>query len=484
MPIELPALALQPVQQPDILGRYAKIQQIRSMGQEAQLRDQQIQAATQANELQAQKVKDMQTVTKLYMKNHGDIDQTVQDAANAGVTPETLQGLQQHATQMKMQIADLIQKQGANASTQADLMMGAHKAVEDAPLASRPQVYQQQLIGLHRAGVDVSQMPMQYPGDEAFKILGVGVQGYTKQIQQALQEAEAAKNTGQAAQANTEAQLNQAKLAQVQAGGAVPGVSLDVQEANSWLKQHPGKTLADFMKYKATLVPITNINLQAGLLNDQAKQMAAQNYAQTGQLPAGMMRSPAMSAQILNNAASGPGGIPNIAANKATFQANEGSLKALQKNFDQVTAFENTAGKNLDVFLKTAQKVVDSGSPWINRPLRMVAGSGLGSEDQAAFNAARQTAITEIAKVLNSNASGVLSDSARHEVEGLIGPNASLKQIVSAANILKQDMANRHQAYQEQIDSIKGRVGAKSAPAAGAPAQGGAFDWNSMPQHQ
>jgi hypothetical protein len=33
---------------------------------------------------------------------------------------------------------------------------------------------------------------------------------------------------------------------------------------------------------------------------------------------------------------------------------------------------------------------------------------------------------------------------------------------VSAANILKQDMANRHESYQQQINDIKGRLNPKS----------------------
>lgn len=157
-------------------------------------------------------------------------------------------------------------------------------------------------------------------------------------------------------------------------------------------------------------------------------------------------------------------------AAKGGVQADVGSLKKLQSNFDSVSAFENTAGKNLDTFLQTAKGVVDSGSPLINSPLRRVSGQMAGSDKQAAFNAARTTALTEIAKVLNSsNASGVLSDSARHEVEGLIGPDATLKQIYSAAKILRTDMSNRHTAYQDQINEIKGRLKGQTASDSNTP---------------
>jgi hypothetical protein len=223
-----------------------------------------------------------------------------------------------------------------------------------------------------------------------------------------------------------------------------------------------------YEKFK-TLVPQFNIAMQNGLLKNSAMEMAAENYFQTGQMPNGM-RSPAMSAAIINKAAElHPDATKDLAGNRVAFKANQSSLESIQKNFDQVTAFENTAGKNLDTFLGVAQKVIDSGSPLVNAPLREAVSKLAGSPDQAAFEAARTTALTEIAKVLNSsNASGVLSDSARSEVGQLIGPNASLRQIVSAANILKQDMGNRHEAYQYQINDIKGRLGGAGAQTTGA----------------
>jgi len=248
--------------------------------------------------------------------------------------------------------------------------------------------------------------------------------------------------------------------------------SPELQAMDAWLAKNPGKDASDYAIMMKKLVPQFNLNMQQGLLGGSAMDLAAQNYLQTGQMPQGM-RSPGMSSAIINRAgemAKQNPELANLASNRAAYAANKTSLDSLQKNFDQVNAFENTAGKNLDQFLNTAKKVVDSGSPWVNTPLRLVAQQGLGSTDQAAFNAARQTALTEIAKVLSSsNASGVLSDSARGEVSQLIGPNASLKQIYSAANILKQDMQNRHDSYQQQISDIKGRFNF-GGQGAGAPA--------------
>lgn len=288
-------------------------------------------------------------------------------------------------------------------------------------------------------------------------------------------------------------------------------VPLANQEASQWLQANPGKSLSDYQTWAAGVHANATQQAELALLRNlggasgaapgtsgtqgaSALTSAQQEGMKVGMSPAALDQAANLYRQGQNVQVRGRGAIgtaqmeaiqnraaelsptADIAANKANYAANAESLKNLQKNYDQVTAFENTAGANLNQFLTVAKAAVDSGSPWINTPLRLVNQQMVGSTNMAAFNAARQTALTEIAKVMNSsNASGVLSDSARQEVEKLIGPDATLAQIYSAANILKKDMDNRQRAYQQQIDQIHGRLGG-SAPAAatqGIPAQAG-----------
>lgn len=196
-------------------------------------------------------------------------------------------------------------------------------------------------------------------------------------------------------------------------------------------------------------------------LTDSSVDQNALRYLQSGELPAFGQGAAAAAARqrILNRAAELQGDGAGIAANKADYRANSGSLTALQKNRDAVVSFENTAGKNLDLFLKLAQPIIDSGSPWVNQPLRSISKSGLGSADQAAYDTARQVALNEIAKVTsNPGLSGQLSDSARHEVSGLLPESATLAQIYRVANVLKQDMENRRVSYDQQLGEIRGRL--------------------------
>jgi hypothetical protein len=273
----------------------------------------------------------------------------------------------------------------------------------------------------------------------------------------------------------TPAQVSQAKVP--------TEASLAVKSAQGDETATKARKLITADKIAARPVNVINTNQLGGDANKAGLDLAADNYRRTGQLPGGFSRSPETTKAIIQRAGEldqADGG-QGIAFNKAVYNANKSSLATIQKNFDQVTAFENTAGKNLDLFLKTAQPMIDSGSPFINTPLRSLSQQGLGSAELTAVNVARNTALTEIAKVLNSsNASGVLSDSARHEVSELIGQNATLKQIYAAANILKQDMANRHQSYQQQIQDIQQRLlnrgPQQGTPQGSGPQQGGGAD--------
>jgi hypothetical protein len=300
--------------------------------------------------------------------------------------------------------------------------------------------------------------------------LGLMTQGQyieqEKQSREAKQAAAALRETSaKATVAEQEAALTPQQRAQLKISGEPAGA-----EMQDWLKKNPGKGASDFLKWKSSLAPTATFNLQSSLLTPEAKQMAGQAFAQTGQLPAGM-RSPAMSAGILNQAAASPGGVPDIAANKATYGADTASLKKLQTTFDQVSAFENTAVKNLDLYISKAQAIPDIGARFANVPLRMITGKMIGEKNYAAMQAARQTAATETAKVLGSaNASGVLSDSQKKEAMDVLDGNLPLAATIEVVNTLKQDFKNRHQSYQDQLKDIKGRMSPQSAQPAAAPA--------------
>lgn len=193
-------------------------------------------------------------------------------------------------------------------------------------------------------------------------------------------------------------------------------------------------------------------------LTPEAIRMLGTQFAMTGTMPSLGMGGKTDREIIFNEAAEQLKGM-DLATQKSAYTANQASLTALQKSHDAVLSFENTASKNLALFLASAKPIVDSGSPAMNTPLRLVDEKLLGSQDLAAYRAARLVALNEIARVTsNPNLTGAMSDNAREEVKSLIPENATLAQIYHVADVLTKDMANRRQSLKEQIDEVQKRI--------------------------
>jgi hypothetical protein len=249
--IQLPALGLRPPEQPDALGSLSKLMAMKSMVNQQQLQQSQLQSQQQEQQLRQQQINDQQIVRDAFLKNNGDLDKTLTDAAKGGATPQTLQALQLHALDVKTKTLDLVSKQGVEAKRQADLMQGAHDAVAGVSEADRPAAWQKQLIGLHTQGVDVSQMPMQYPGDDQFKMLGAVVKGHSQQVEEAFKQAETQKNTAQAGEATASQALKQKEAAYYAANGGAPGVPPETVEMNDALRRGVIKSPSQWAGYKA-----------------------------------------------------------------------------------------------------------------------------------------------------------------------------------------------------------------------------------------
>lgn len=200
-----------------------------------------------------------------------------------------------------------------------------------------------------------------------------------------------------------------------------------------------------------------------------AIDQAAMKYAQTGEMSGLGMGNAVLRRQIMNRAAEL---YPNntLAGNAAMFKANQASLQNVTKTLDTLSAFENTAGKNLDQFLALASKIPDTGVPWLNTPVRLVDEKLAGSDNMAAVNAARDVALREIARVTNDpKLSGSLTDAARAEVASLSPRDATFRQIKAVVNVLRQDMANVHSGLDEQKADIGRRLGLQPPATPGGP---------------
>jgi hypothetical protein len=142
------------------------------------------------------------------------------------------------------------------------------------------------------------------------------------------------------------------------------------------------------------------------------------------------------------------------------YKASTTELGQIQKQRGLSMSFEKTANKNLDLALKFSEKVDRTGSPLINKYTLWTKGQFQGDPNTLAFFAAVKTATNEYAKVVTGQTGGAaVSDKAREETERILNSAYSkeaFRNIVE--NVMKPEMANRRQGYEEQINELKGNV--------------------------
>jgi hypothetical protein len=199
--------------------------------------------------------------------------------------------------------------------------------------------------------------------------------------------------------------------------------------------------------------PVINLSLPA-------QQMLAQKTLETGVAPTFGRGAAGQTQASIYNLAAQKDPNANLAANSANLKADQESLKNLQKQADSLHAYGGKFMKNLDQFEAITKEMRNSGIPYVNMPVRMLDEKLLGKDIYGAFNVARTVAATEGGRVLTGggNLGGVVSDSARHEIETLLDKNATLGQWLSAIKQLRIDYNNAESAMNHQLDTIKGRM--------------------------
>lgn len=441
----------------EVLGQLG---QIRAMRQEQDLRQQQIRTG-QANE------EDRRYKLAENKQNDEDTLALVQlMAANPTATQEQMKALvAQRVPRMLQKYLDVADKHEKEAATVAkDVTESMTKAQNylandaqdtlSAPEAARPAVFRQKLE------VHEKLFPFLAPHFAQQRQRLDNGEDVTALLQGTMRSDPAARNadtTATTAAAELPGRQATSAMAQrVLAGSTPTGITAE-QAATNALREREVKTGEMNARTSASRLGQEDAVVN---LTPEALRMTAHQFAMTGQLPPmGMGKAGAATRTKIINEAAGIYKDLDLPTQVAAFGANKESLKKLQGQRDAVGAFEDTALKNLDQFLATAKRVVDTGSPLINRPLRTLSGQLMGSPEMAAYNTARQTVVPEFAKLLsNPGLSGQLTDSARKEVEGVISGDATLKQVFATANILKNDAANRRSSLDEAISAIQKRI--------------------------
>ena len=103
--------------------------------------------------------------------------------------------------------------------------------------------------------------------------------------------------------------------------------------------------------------------------------------------------------------------------------------------------------------------VAGTGVPVFNAWVQHGRTSWQGNPDVDRLNVAVQAFATEFAKVTSGASGGaVTSDSARHEIMGLINKAQTPQQLEAVISQAKIDMENRKKGLNDQSDEIRGRL--------------------------
>lgn len=493
--IPLPALDIRPPQQPDPLGAFQKLMALKSLGQQQQIQQQTIQTNQQEQQLRQQQIADQQA-TRAAMKNWDgkDYDALASSVLKNGGSANAATAITQHGLTIKKTVSDIAKQDAETGSKNLETFIGSHKAIGDAlegiEKVPDDQIHQKAIdtiTDLAKGGILQPQAAQQLlQGVQTIqdpKALRDQIDVFAKASMGAKAVADQAKTEAETAASTATAEQKRMESEYYKAHGGAPGVPAETVQMNDWLSKNPGKGPADYKRYIATLPINTRYSLENGGgpggpgagggpaqpgqiaqkfgMTQEAFDQAAEKYYTTGQLPpvGRGISGIALNRALMNRSGElHPGA--SLAGNEAAFAANKASLSKLQTNFDQVSAFESTAGKNLSLFLDKLSAIPDLGVKFANVPMRLIDDKMIGSDNYQAMKAAQQTAASEAAKVLGSaNASGVLSDTQKKEAEDILSGNLSYSAAKKVVETLKQDFANRHQSYADQIADIKGRIG-------------------------
>jgi len=212
-------------------------------------------------------------------------------------------------------------------------------------------------------------------------------------------------------------------------------------------------------------------------LTGDALDYVAQQYVQTGQLPAfGMGKAAAANRRaVMNRAAeiekeTGATGYDAVTRHLAIKSAAS-TLTKVQQQQAQVKQFEDTARMNGDQVLKLLDTGPGpTGAPifdrWVQAGRRQT-----GDPDISRFDTAVTTFANEYARVMSGGTGNVqLSDAAKKEAEQLINTAMSAKQLRAVIEQMNTDMDNRSKALDHQVQQARAIIQNGGVPPAAAQA--------------
>lgn len=445
--IPLPALHVNPPADP--LDSINKAMSLRSLMQGQQIQGQQIQENQLKLKQQQQQQQDQQAVMQALSQTQGDMSKALPMLAGK-ISPQTMEGLQkfdlEHQQELRTKTKEENELGEARASKLAALTQQAQALPPDQYQQAWSQIAQQALSIEPKLKDHVN--PNQPIPQEQLQALQLGFVTQaqyhaqaTAQIQANDEKRKAAMAPFQQKGAEAEAEL---KTKEAQMGGTNP----EMIELNDYLKKNPGKTPIDFAKYKASLAPQAQINVQGGAPSDQLVQAVANGSMKIADVLTPRTPLP-IRKQFLGAVLQA-----NPQFNSATYDVEKGVMKDFTSGPDaqKLQAF-NTAITHMGVFRDLADKLNNTDIQVLNK-VGNTFGVQFGSDKVSNFNIAKQAFIGEVGRAFDG--SGVTQGD-RNKIEESANAAQSPSQLKGVADTAEKLLRGKRDVLKQQYDA--GRQG-------------------------
>ena len=211
----------------------------------------------QARQQQMEDDQRLRDVMRNSYDNQGNFswDKFKQLAPRSGISPTAFQTLEKGHADAVEKLATTDKTQLENIEKAHDIFRGYTNQVMQAPPEQRPTLWQ---WGVQRAKQEgllkPGEVPDQYPGDARFEALHNSLAVGSQITKEAIEKQNANSAT-------SNAQTAAGRLDYEKSGATRP---VEQKEMDDWISKNPGKGPADFMEYKAKLVPQFKMQMGGG----------------------------------------------------------------------------------------------------------------------------------------------------------------------------------------------------------------------------
>ena len=202
--------------------------------------------------------------------------------------------------------------------------------------------------------------------------------------------------------------------------------------------------------------------------------VAARQYAQTGQMPSLGMGNANMRSAIINRAAELFPDLDTAGAG-AEYKSNLASLTQLTKRVGAIKPYAAQASLSLDNVMRASADVPRTGSPMVNRYKNWISKNLTGQAPLSRFEVFAYNAARDYARVSAGGAESVaqMTDAAAAAADALLNTAMNPEQLAEVVAAMKADMQNTTSTLEQQLAETKARIrqkpGEKSAPVEAPP---------------